>query len=317
MGADFEAQLLAAEERIAAAGQGEGDLELRDALAAKAELHRAHGDEENFRRLYVQAAEKTPGAAKQLDFQLAVLHSYFAEGRAEAAEWLRLCQRLNAETADWEKKNKLAVYEGLLALQQRELARAARLFLGCVNTFNAGEVLPFEQLVGYAALLGLLTLPRREVAEKVVESAEVRAVLNDCPPLNDLLLALYRSRYGQFFPALLAVVEGVVRPDPRLRPLEPLLLGRARLAVYAQYLEAYRTVRLEKMARDFGLSPAFLDRELAGLIAARKLHCRIDLLAGTVESSPANQRMTLTAELLAKADGVAERLSQLVALAQQ
>lgn len=315
--AALRTELATAEARVAAAEQTEDDLELRDALAAQAELHRRLGEQDAFRRLYRRAAEKTSGAAKQLDFHLEVLHSFFEEGRPEAAEWLHLCQRLNAEGADWEKKNKLAVYEGLLALQRKDIAHAARLFLDCVNTFNAEEVLPFERLAGYVALLGALTLPRREVATRVVENPELRAVLNDSPALSDFLFALYRSRYNEYFSALLVVVERVVRPDPRLRPLEPLLLGRARVVVYAQYLEAYRTVRLEKMARDFGLSPAFLDHELAELIAARRLHCRIDLLAGRVESAPADQRMALTAELLRKADGLTERLSELVALAQQ
>lgn len=37
------------------------------------------------------------------------------------------------------------------------------------------------------------------------------------------------------------------------------------------------------MAKDFGVSKAFIDKELHALIAAGQLHCRIDAVRGVVE----------------------------------
>lgn len=55
--------------------------------------------------------------------------------------------------------------------------------------------------------------------------------------------------------------------------------------VYSQLciIVAIFKVRLDMMARDFGVSKAFIDKELHALIAAGQLHCRIDAVRGVIE----------------------------------
>ncbi|KAK6037215.1 hypothetical protein COOONC_25280 [Cooperia oncophora] len=47
-----------------------------------------------------------------------------------------------------------------------------------------------------------------------------------------------------------------------------------RLRAYEQFLTPYKTVRIDMMAKDFGVSRTFIDKELHRLIAAGQLHCR-------------------------------------------
>ena len=68
---------------------------------------------------------------------------------------------MNQEGGDWEKKNKLAVYQGIMFIIERNLPKAAELFLSQVDTFNAPEVIKFDHLVYYGCILGIITLPRQ------------------------------------------------------------------------------------------------------------------------------------------------------------
>lgn len=40
------------------------------------------------------------------------------------------------------------------------------------------------------------------------------------------------------------------------------------------------------MAHEFGVSVDFIDRELSGLISARRLPCKIDKVDGIIETDP-------------------------------
>lgn len=93
-------------------------------------------------------------------------------------------------------------------------------------------------------------------------------------------------------------------------------LRLSRAIVYGQYLESYKTVRLEKMANDFGVSVEFIDRELYQLIASHKLNCQIDKISGIVESSKSDQRVNLYKEILKKGDNLVEKMYRIARTAQ-
>ena len=52
-----------------------------------------------------------------------------------------------------------------------------------------------------------------------------------------------------------------------------------------QFLDAYKSVTLDSMARSFGVSPAFIDAELEEFIVAGHLTAKIDKVAGVVETN--------------------------------
>lgn len=70
------------------------------------------------------------------------------------------------------------------------------------------------------------------------------------------------------------------------------------------------------MARDFGVSIEFLDKELYKLIASRKLNCQIDKVTGVVESSKGDQRVHLYKEILKKGDNLVEKMYRVARTAQ-
>jgi 26S proteasome regulatory subunit N7 len=40
-------------------------------------------------------------------------------------------------------------------------------------------------------------------------------------------------------------------------------MRETRVAIYSQFLESYKTVKIETMAKTFGVSPQFIDKELS------------------------------------------------------
>ena len=58
-----------------------------------------------------------------------------------------------------------------------------------------------------------------------------------------------------------------------------------RVLAYSQFLESYRSVTMESMATAFGVSSAFLDRELSQFISAERLNAKIDKTCGVVQTN--------------------------------
>jgi 26S proteasome regulatory subunit N7 len=75
-------------------------------------------------------------------------------------ESVNKCHKLLKEGGDWERKNKLKVYEGLYLLQVREFDKAASLLLDCLATFNSAELLSYDELVFLTVTSSLITLDR-------------------------------------------------------------------------------------------------------------------------------------------------------------
>lgn len=62
---------------------------------------------------------------------------------------------LNDQGGDWDRRNRLKVYEGLHKMSQREFEDAAPLLIDSIATFTAIELISFERFVFYAVIVGL------------------------------------------------------------------------------------------------------------------------------------------------------------------
>ncbi len=58
-----------------------------------------------------------------------------------------------------------------------------------------------------------------------------------------------------------------------------------RIIAYNQLLVSYSSLTIPYMAEAFGVTPAFIDKELSRFIAAGRLHCKIDKVNGIVETN--------------------------------
>ncbi|EON69852.1 26S proteasome regulatory subunit N7 [Coniosporium apollinis CBS 100218] len=107
----------------------------------------------------------------------------------------------------------------------------------------------------------------------------------DFKPLGQLVNSLYVGDYQSFFTALDAVEENFLSQDRYLYEHKGWFVREMRLRGYAQLLQSYRVVGLESMAKAFGVSVDFLDKDLAKFIAADRIPCNIDRVKGIIETN--------------------------------
>jgi len=189
---------------------------------------------------------------------------------------------------DWERRNRLKVYQGVLHLQAREFQKASDRFLETLSSFNADELFSYTQHVQYAVVSGALTLSRPDLLAKLIDSPEVRSVSGERPDLLRFLETLYEGEYAQFLIVLIQLVDALAG-DEKLGRHAAFYGREMRVKAYAQFLAAYRTVSLSAMAQVFGLSPQLLESEIAHFVSGGRLPAKIDAVRGLIETTASGQ----------------------------
>eukprot|EP01126_Amoeba_proteus_P051351 TRINITY_DN6127_c0_g1_i4.p1 TRINITY_DN6127_c0_g1~~TRINITY_DN6127_c0_g1_i4.p1 ORF type:complete len:226 (+),score=41.84 TRINITY_DN6127_c0_g1_i4:192-869(+) len=187
------------------------------------------------------------------------------------------------EGGDWDRRNRLKIYKAYYLMSIRSFDQAAILFLSTLPSFSADELFDYKKNVFYTTLVGLLTLDRVTLKEKVVDSPEVLTVLATLPNLGQLLNSFYDSNYKEFFAALAAITDQL-KEDLGLHEHVKYFAREMRVRSYQQYLESYRSVQLKSMANAFGVTEEYIDGELSRFISLERLNCRIDAVGGVIET---------------------------------
>ena len=121
MSAENEKELKSLDEKIADAEANLGESEHREALLAKAEYLTKIGDKENAVEAIRKTMEKTVGLGNRMDL---IFHSIriglFWMDHNLVKTNLEKASTLMEEGGDWDRRNRLKVYEGLYALAIRD-----------------------------------------------------------------------------------------------------------------------------------------------------------------------------------------------------
>lgn len=277
-----KAHLKKLEEEIKDAEVNLGESELRDALLAKAEYLTKIGDKDAAIEAIRKTMEKTVGLGNRMDL---VFHNirvglFYMDHELIRANIDKAYQFLE-EGGDWDRRNRLKVYDGLYAIAVRDFGKAATLFLETVSTFTSYELMDYTEFVKYAVFASIISLERGKLYDKVVKGSEISEVLHDCPDVQRYLTAFYNCHYGDFFQCL-ADVEQVAKNDRYMHPHYAFYVREMKINVFAQLLESYRSLTLTYMAEAFGVTEEYMDRELSRFISDGRLHCKIDKVRGIV-----------------------------------
>jgi len=304
-------ELAKIEETIVDAKENLGDMEVRDALLAKADFFNRIGDKDKAIEAYKVALEKTVGAGGRLDNVLTCIRIAFFFADAELAK--KEIDRAKIELAkggDWERRNKLKVYEGIYLMTVREWKQAALLFLNVMPTFTASEVVEFKDFVFYAVILSLASLDRATIRKDLLNSPEVLSIIDESPHLRAFMESYFHSQYQDFMKNFVPIIDAFTK-DRYLKPHVRLFNRTMRLNAYRQFLASYRSVTLEAMASEFGVSSEFIDAELASFISSGKLTCKIDKVGGVIESNEAENRSAVYTEIIKQGDMLLNRMQKL------
>merc|ERR1711934_880872 len=82
------------------------------------------------------------------------------------------------EGGDWDRRNRLKVYEGLYCITVRDFKRAAELFLGAVATFTSYELMDYEEFIRYVVIVSMVALPRHQLWSDILNGSEILEVLH-------------------------------------------------------------------------------------------------------------------------------------------
>jgi len=308
-----------------------GESEIVEAMGKKAEFWARVVDKEKALAAYEELFTKTPSTGAKIDIVLAMIRiQMFFDDKHGVKQNIDRAQRLVESGGDWDRRNRLKSYNGLHLLSTRHFSDAAPLLLESLSTFTSTEVCTYTTLVLYAVLAGTIALDRVDFKKKVVDSAEVLAVLgNKQVPsasgdlemidasetegygsLEMFINSFYTCDYKSFFQSLAEVEQRFLGRDRILAEHKPWFVREMRRRAYSQLLESYRVVSLQNMADQFGVSVDWLDRDLSKFIPSKQLNCTIDRVNGVIETNRPDDKNRQYNEVVKQGDQLLTKLQK-------
>lgn len=311
-----KAELESLDTRLAEAEKTEGESDVADLLRSRAMYLVRIGDKENALPAMSLALEKTPGLGSKIDLVLTLIRmGFFFEDQQLIKENLEKAEELIEQGGDWDRRNRLKVYQALHLLSIRQFQRATPLLIDSLSTFTATEFLPYDRLVLYTVIAGTLTLSRVELKKKILQSPEVNSVIHEIQDLSEYTKSLYECHYDKFFVTLAALEQTHLLPSQIFRPHTRWYVREMRIRAYAQLLESYSSLTLKSMSVAFGVSEAYIDKDLSHFISLGRLNCTINQVNGIVETTRPSSKAAQYEIVIKRGDvllGNLQRLSKVL-----
>jgi len=304
-------ELTTINDNIKDAEENEGENEIREAYLARADYLMQIGEKEKAFKAYEETVMKTVALGPKLDIMLSQLRMcLFFDDLPLLKTTLEKSKVMLEEGGDWERRNRLKVYEAVFLLQIRDFKAASKLLLDSIATFTATELLPYNTFIFYTVVASLIALPRKELKAKVIDAPEILQVIHELPHMHELLDGMYNCEYQKLMMALVGTIEAM-KADRYLVKHARYYYREVRVMAYGQFMESYRTVSLTSMAASFGVSPAYMDKELSGFISAGRLSCKLDAVVGVVNSTRPDAKSSQYLATIKQGDHLLNRVQKL------
>ncbi|TYJ54789.1 hypothetical protein B9479_004548 [Cryptococcus floricola] len=278
------------DKKIKEAEENEGESEVAEGLRGKAMYYARIGDKDAALPALETALEKTAGVGARIDLVLAIVRIglFFSDIPLVTSNITRATELIDAG-GDWDRRNRLKVYRALRHLIIREFTEAAELLIDSLSTFTATELMEYEEFVGLTVLAAGVGCDRKSIKSKILASPEVTSVTEQISSLISMTQSLHKCSYAPFFVALAEVETTHLLPSPYLAPHASYYVREMRIKAYAQLLESYRSLTVERFCREFGVGEAWMDKDLSRFIAGGRLACRIDKVSGVITTNKSGQ----------------------------
>ncbi|KAF5222948.1 putative proteasome regulatory non-ATPase subunit 7 [Trypanosoma cruzi] len=265
--------------RLKDAQENLGDVEVRESLLAKCEHFARIGDLQECLNFNMECSGKTLAAGPKLDlcFQRILLGIAFSDNEI-AANGVRDAHRLMKD-GDWERRNRLKVYEGIYHVFIRDFKRGSELLLDSISTFASSELMDFNEFILITVVASLPVLSRSELKQQILDSPEVRSA--NIKDVFHLITVIYNCRYKEVFSALDTVCQhlrGIVYLSQHVN----YFFREVRVLVFTQFLDSYSSVTLNSMSAAFGIPPPVLDSMLGTLISNERIACKMDRVSDSI-----------------------------------
>lgn len=134
--------------KIKQAEENQGGVEICEALLARVEYMALIGDMKDALAYFKVVEDKTVPLGPKMHtlFSIARLAMFYEDWPLVEQTICAAKKQLEGKT-DWEMKNRLQVYEAVLMLMTCKFESAGKLLLDSVATFNASELMTYEQCI--------------------------------------------------------------------------------------------------------------------------------------------------------------------------
>ncbi|CAH7675234.1 26S proteasome regulatory subunit N7 [Phakopsora pachyrhizi] len=290
-----------------------GETEISDVLKSKAiYLSRIGDKKEKGIKGFEEALEKQAGLGSKIDLRLSLIRlGFFHSDHQLIIDQIAKTKELVDSGGDWDRRNRLKVYQAMNFMAVRNFKEATPLLLDTLSTFTATELLSYEDFVTLANISAALTLERKDMKKKIIESPEVIQIIPERPHLHAMVCAIYNTEYDKFFIELAKVEQVYLLPSRFLSIHARFYVREMRIKAYSQLLESYRSVSLKSMASAFGVTEEFIDSELARFIAAGRLNCSIDKVNGIVETKRSDGKNLMYSSVVKNGDALLNSIQKL------
>jgi len=161
------------------------------------------------------------------------------------------------------------------------LARAAVDLTSAVATYSSEAFMPYADYVRICFAVSLTCMSRKELSALQEISTEANSIVTAEPALSLCLRCLQGCEYSLFSRALVALSDFCFR-NPFLHKAGAIITREFRARVFTQYLSAFRSASLSRVALALGLPESSLGRELEKMICMGRLNAAMDAVSGTV-----------------------------------
>ena len=290
-----------------------GDTEVLDLMVSKAQLYTKIGDWDEANKAYDAILNKEKvGTSKKIDATMAKVRiALFSMDLPKLKDLLAEAKTLNDKGGDWDRRNRLKVYEAMYLMAVRDIKKATELLNSCIATFTCVEICSYNEFMFYALLTSVMNLSRIDLKKKVIENPQVISVIKDVPNMKTMVDSIYECEYGAFFRILLDIHPRITN-NRYIGQHTTYILRELRILAYSQFLEAYRSVMMSTMATSFGMSLELLDKELSHFIAAGRINAKIDKVGDVIETSRPDKKNAQYQETIKKGDALLNHIQKLV-----
>jgi 26S proteasome regulatory subunit N7 len=309
--AEISTELAELDGKLKDVEENAGESEVREAKLARAEFFARIMDKKRAEAAYEETFKVTVGFGQKIDIVLSLIRIGLTDmDYPLVAKNVARAKDLIDKGGDWERRNRLKVYEATFLASRRDIKAAAKLFLDALATFSATELYSFKKFVVYTVIMSLVSVDRPTLRDKVVEAPEILSVILEQPKIDAFMNALVNCNYKAFMQSLPDIID-IIEQD-RFIAVHSNYIGRElRVVAYSQFLASYQSVTLAAMSTKFGVGLEFLDRELARFIAAGRLNCKIDAVGGVIETTRPDAKNALYQRTIKQGDVLLNRVQKL------
>jgi len=300
------------EEKVEEAKENAGDMEVLDARLIAARYAAKSLSKDSAVEMYEKVLDLPKlSTGKKIDalMECARVASFYGDLKKNT-ELIEKASKLAQDGGDWDRRNRLKVYSALSKLLSRDVKEAAGLLVDCIATFSCNELCSYTDFLVYTVISNILHLPRTDLKKKIIDGPEILSVSKDIPEVIKLVNALYDCDYNAYLHAMVDV-HAVLVADRFLEPHAGFFMRELHVLGYKQFLDSYKSVRLDSMASSFGLSTSFLDLQLSRFISAGRLTAKIDKFGGVVETNRPDLKNAQYRDMIQEGDLLLNRIQKL------